>query len=95
MFNGSTALRNAAGQMIDEVVKDAHNGVIFDDAYFRDLSAEMTSLYRLDQIQTNGSWKQELGPLPRLSVLLLGGLGTVWVCMALIAVKKWRRGNKK
>lgn len=95
VFNGSTALRNAAGQMIDEVVKDAHNGVPFDDAYFRDLSAEVTSLYRLDQIQTNGSWKQELGPLPQMAVILLSSLVAIWLVMALFAFKKWWKRDKK
>ena len=49
VFNGSASLRNAAGQMIEEVKKSARRGDTVDDAYLDNLFAEMTSLYRLDQ----------------------------------------------
>ena len=95
VFNGSTALRNAAGQMIDEVVKDAHNSVPFDDSYFGALSAEVTSLYRLDQIQTNGSWKQELGPLPQTAVILLCILAATWVILGILALRQNKKARKQ
>lgn len=95
VFNGSTALRNAAGQMIDEVVKDAHNSVPFDDSYFGALSAKVTSLYRLDQIQTNGSWKQELGPLPQTSVILLCVLAGTWVILGILALHQNKKAKKQ
>ena len=95
VFNGSTSLRNAAGQMIEQVVKDAHNDKAFDDAYFDALFADITSLYRLDQIQTDGSWKQELGPMPQTSVILLATIAGVWVIIAIFAMWKWKKREKK
>ena len=42
-----------------------------------ELEAEMISLYRLDQIQTDSSGKQNLGPLPQESVILLISLAVI------------------
>lgn len=78
VFNGSASLRNAAGQMIEEVKKSARRGETVDDAYMEDLFAEMTALYRLDQIST-ADGKAELGPLPAASMILLGALAAVWL----------------
>lgn len=94
VFNGSTSLRNAAGQMIEQVVKDAHNNAAFDDVYFDALFADITSLYRLDQIQTDGSWKQELGPMPQTAVVLLGSLALVWVILGAVFVYQRKKQRK-
>jgi multiple sugar transport system substrate-binding protein len=50
VFNGSASLRNAAGQMIEEVNKGIRRKKTVDDAFLDGLFSEMTSLYRLDQI---------------------------------------------
>ncbi len=47
VFNGSTSLRNAAGQMIEEVVKTKNKNKIVDDNYIEQLYENMISLYRL------------------------------------------------
>ena len=92
VFNGSASLRNAAGQMIEEVNKSTRRKQTVDDAYIDELYAEMTSLYRLDQITADGSGKITLGELPQASKALLAGLILTWVCMgayvALDAAKK-------
>ena len=94
VFNGSASLRNAAGQMIEEVKKSARRGETVDDAYLENLFAEMTSLYRLDQISTSEG-KADLGPLPATSKALVITLALVWVCMGVYvgceAVKKKKR----
>ena len=77
VFNGSASLRNAAGQMIEEVKKSARRGESIDDAYLENLFSEMVSLYRLDQVSTSGG-RAELGPLPGTSVALLAALGFAW-----------------
>ena len=78
VFNGSASLRNAAGQMIEEVKKSARRGETIDEAYMEQLFGEMTSLYRLDQVSTSGG-KADLGPLPETSVALLTVLAIAWV----------------
>ena len=91
VFNGSASLRNAAGQMIEEVKKSARRGETVDEAYLDNLFSEMTSLYRLDQISA-AEGKADLGPLPATSKTLLITLALVWVGMGIYvgceAVKK-------
>lgn len=86
VFNGSTSLRNAAGQMIENVTKSMRRDEIVDDAYMENLFAEMTSLYRLDQIEADDSeagGKADLGSLPQMSVILLASLAMAWVLILL------------
>ena len=96
VFNGSASLRNAAGQLIEDARKAAKQGKPVDDAYLDALFAEMTALYRLDQITTDNS-KAPLGELPTASKALLITLVAVWVCLAAWFVtthfKKKRRGG--
>ena len=91
VFNGSTSLRDAAGQMIENVVKSRRRKQTVDEEYMDKLFADVTSLYRLDQraAQSGGG---ELGPLPMTAKLLLGALAAAW---ALIAAYWHARGRKK
>ncbi len=79
VFNGSTALRNAAAQLINNTVKSVRRREVVDDAYFEDLYAEVTALYRLDQLSAGKDSRAELGPLPTESRVLLITLGVVWI----------------
>ena len=79
VFNGSTSLRNAAGQMIENVTKSARRKETVDDAYMEDLFRDMESLYRLNE--TGMTDTGDLGPLPAGSKILLWGLGTAWALM--------------
>jgi len=83
VFNGSASLRNAAGQMIEEVNKGVRRKKNVDDAFIDELFDEMVSLYRLDQIVTDGSGKITLGELPAASKALIGGLILTWACMGI------------
>ncbi|MCD8398478.1 MAG: extracellular solute-binding protein, partial [Lachnospiraceae bacterium] len=78
VFNGSTSLRSAAGQLIENTTKSARRGETIDDAYFETLYEDVTSLYRLDQIEVaddeDSGGLKDLGPLPQTSVILLGNL---------------------
>lgn len=51
VFAGSASLRDAAGQMIEEVCKARRRNKTVDDAFIQDLYEEMRSLYRLDQVK--------------------------------------------
>ena len=82
VFNGSASLRDAAGQMIEEVKKSARRGETIDETYLQELFSKVTSLHRLDQIEASRG-KQTLGALPTGSVLLLSGIGFVWVCIGI------------
>ena len=87
VFNGSTSLRNAAGQMIEEVRKAGRRNETLDDAYFDGLFTEMTALYRLNQVRS-----KDVGPLPKTAIWLLTVLGSTWVVLgAVIISKKFKR----
>ncbi len=91
VFNGSVSLRNAAGQMIENVTKSMRRNQTVDEAYMETLFTEMTSLYRLDQIQVEGEWKLKLGPLPKESVILLSCIGITWLGIVTFAIAKKKK----
>ncbi len=95
VFNGSASLRNAAGQMIEEVTKSARRKKTVDEAYMQALFADMTALYRLDQIETGGSAEEEdLGALPAASAALLITLAAVWCAMGAYVLAQAIRKKK-
>ncbi len=47
VFNGSASLRNAAGQLIEEVVKSVNRGYKITDEYLKQIYKNIKSLYRL------------------------------------------------
>ncbi|MBO6092679.1 MAG: extracellular solute-binding protein, partial [Oscillospiraceae bacterium] len=73
VFNGSASLRDAAGQMIENVTKSVRRKEAVNDAYYEKLYADMVSLYHLNLDGTGASaaTRQDLGPLPHTSVVLL------------------------
>lgn len=83
VFNGSTSLRDAAGQMIENVTKSVKRKEEINDTYMEELFSDMNALYRLDQGgQTEAvSGESDLGPLPSTSVILIVSLISVWVLM--------------
>ena len=84
VYNGSASLRNAAGQMIEDVTKSVRRKKTVDDAFIDKLYADMTSLYRLDQLENQrggGAVGAELGPLPAASRMLVAALGVVWALL--------------
>ena len=83
VFNGSASLRDAAGQLIEETAKSVRRKKTVDDAYIDSLYSQITSLYRLDQMNAQSGGKKALGPLPSTSVALLCVLAGVWVLIGL------------
>lgn len=98
VFNGSTSLRDAAGQMIENVTKSVRRKQEVNEEYMETLFDEVTSLYRLDQSSISSSGKADLGPLPATSVALLSALAGAWALILLYlgiqAVKK-RKSKRK
>ena len=84
VFNGSASLRNAAGQLIENVNKSVRRKQEVDEAYIDDLYSEVSALYRLDQI-TAAEGKTQFGPLPFASKALLGALALCWISMGIYA----------
>ena len=87
VFNGSTSLRDAAGQLIENTVKSVRRNQTIDEAYFEKLYSDITALYRLDQLNGQNdslsSEKAELGPLPTEAKVLLVSLAVVWILIVI------------
>jgi len=97
VYNGSASLRNAAGQMIEDVTKSVRRKKTVDDAFIEKLYADMTSLYRLDQIEKNGSAAVggDLGRLPQTAVLLLSSLAGAWMLILGYVIREAMRKKKE
>ena len=100
VFDGSTSLRDASGQMIEEVAKGVRRKKTIDDAFIDDLYKKMVNLYRLDQINVGGAEegasaaRVDLGPLPGTAVALLAGLAIVWLGIIAYVTADWARKRK-
>ncbi len=95
VFNGSASLRNAAGQMIEEVTKSIRRNQTVDAAYYEDLYADMNALYRLDQKTEAAAEKASFGALPGPAVMLLASLGLVWMGIGLYGAIGLVKKNRK
>ena len=76
VFNGSTSLRDAAGQLIENVAKSVRRKETINKTYMNELYRDVRSLYRLNSVGVAGT--QELGRLPGTSIALLAALGGAW-----------------
>ncbi len=97
VFNGSTSLRDAAGQLIENTVKSTRRGESIDEAYMEKLYHDVASLYRLDQIGGQGSLssgKTTFGPLPPTAVALLSALAITWFLIILYLVYRTMKTRK-
>ena len=97
VFNGSASLRNAAGQMIENVTKSTRRKQTVDEAYLTQMQEELTSLYHLDQIADNAmasGGKAELGPLPSTSIWLLSALAGTWILILLYILYDSRKNRQ-
>ncbi len=94
VFNGSAAVRNAAGGLIEGIVKAVRKKDTVDDGYIEKINAETAALYRLDQMATVSSEPTQLGPLPTESVILLCTLACIWLIMGLCVLHNHKKRKK-
>jgi multiple sugar transport system substrate-binding protein len=94
VFNGSASLRNAAGQMIEEVCKAVNRKKNVNDKFIANLYEDVTKLYRLDQIG-NFDGKLRLGDLPATAVALLCGIGATWIGIITYVVISYYKKQKR
>jgi multiple sugar transport system substrate-binding protein len=86
VFNGSTSLRDAAGQLVEDVTKAVRRKKTVDDAYIDNLFRSVTDMYELNQPKGGEDTPSDLGPLPTGSKVLLGSLLAVWVILGAYAI---------
>ncbi len=98
VFNGSASLRNAAGQMIEEVAKSIRRKQTVDDKYMKNLYEKVSTLYHLDELNLKSGVKMDFEALPAGSVALISAIGTVWVGIGVYylvkLIKKHKNPNK-
>ena len=106
VFNGSTSLRSAAGQLIENVCKSARRK---QDLNIDQLFKEVNSLYRLDQIEVipaevagddAEAEPAEAEPvpeqeLPDISKALLIAIPAIWVLIGLYTLWEKKKGRGK
>ena len=96
VFNGSASLRNAAGQLIEEVTKGVRRSQQVDEAFVDALYADTAALYHLDSVAANGAAKADLGPLPATAVALLAALAAAWaLILAYLLLGRLRNARRK
>ena len=93
VFNGSTSLRDAAGQLVEDVSKAVRRKKTVDGAYIDTLFKSVTDMYELNQPKGGEDTPRDLGPLPTGSKVLLGSLLAVWVILGAYAIAG--RGKKE
>ena len=95
VFNGSASLRDASGQLIENVVKSTRRKETVDDAYMQKLYSDVESLYRLGQGNDASFCKKELGAMPRTSVILLSTLAVTWILILVYVGREYLKNRKK
>ena len=90
VFNGSASLRDAAGQLIENVTKSVRRKEAVDAAYIENLFSDVRALYRLPQgaaqSGSGSAGRADLGPLPGTARILLGSLAAAWFMILLYTV---------
>jgi multiple sugar transport system substrate-binding protein len=95
VFNGSASLRDAAGQLIENVTKSVRRGETVDRNYLGRMYQDVISLYRLDQINRDSAEKHEFPPLDKTAVILLGSLAVVWTGLGITYVASFLRKRRE
>jgi multiple sugar transport system substrate-binding protein len=88
VFNGSTSLRDAAGQLIENTVKAVKRNEATDERFMEKLYDEVRALYRLDGGSFNQSGKVGFGELPKTAKILIAALASAWVLIAAYAITR-------
>ncbi len=97
VFNGSASLRDAAGQMIEEVTKAANRHKVVDEAYIADLYLKMHKLYKLDEIGSVDGEKMRaaLGELPVTSVVVITVILLTDAALVAAVIVRYAKKSKK
>ena len=97
VFNGSTNLRNASGQLIEEVAKSIRRNQTVDEKYMQTLYNKMSTLYHLDEISASvaGPTKITFDGVSTESVILISALSVVWLVLGAYSIIALLKKNKK
>lgn len=94
VFNGSASLRDASGQLIENVANSVRRRETIDSAYMEKMFSDVQSLYHLGEGSDSSFAKKELGKLPSTAVILLSALAVTWVLILLYLIMNTRKKKK-
>ena len=94
VFNGSASLRDAAGQMIEEVTKAIQRNKTVDDEFISKTFSNMISLYRLDQLGDNSKEIGEERKIAPLAIGLIVVLVIIWLGIGSYYIWNYLRKKK-
>ena len=95
VFNGSTSLRDAAGQLIEDVTKAERRKQEVTEASIDQLYQDTQALYHLDSRSPSAAGRQSWAHcLPR-QWRLLAALAGVWALILLYVAVQWFRKRRK
>ena len=98
VFNGSARVRQAAGELIDNVNKAPRRKQTVDEKYLTKLFGTVTTQYKLDELKgvAGGQNAASDEPLPAGSVALIVGLAVSWAAIiASVSVVQIRKRRLK
>ena len=84
VFSGSASLRDAAGALVENVVKAERRGTKVDESFIEKTYEDVRSLYKLDQLGGKPMSKEAAGKLPTASKALLISLAIAWILIAAV-----------
>lgn len=95
VFNGSASLRDASGQMIEEVVKAVNKKQVIDNAKIEEIFTKVISLNHLnDNERSLSNSGEKLGKLPTTAVVLLSSIAIAWLVIGAYVLYIYVRKRK-
>lgn len=91
VFAGSASLRDAAGALVENVTKAERRGTDVDEAFIDRTYDDVRSLYKLDSLGGSSVKKEDMGPLPVASTVLIATLAAAWILIAVVFARSYKR----
>lgn len=95
VFNGSTSLRDAAGQMIENVTKSVNRKETIDDAYMDKALRERDLPVPPAKHHADLLGQKRSGRASPMAAALLAGLGITWALIGAYVVREAAKNRKK
>ena len=93
VFAGSASVREAAGELVENVTRSVRRKKTVDDAFIKQMYEDTAALKHLDQITVSEA--KSFGPLPKTSAVLLVSLAVVWAALiAIYIIRRWKSEKK-
>jgi multiple sugar transport system substrate-binding protein len=97
VFNGSANLRNAAGQLIEEVCKAVDRNKTVNKQFLEELYSKISTLYHLEEIGSSGVGRAKIDfdGIPAESKILIYTIAGVWLLLGLWYIVNFVKSRKK